>query len=139
MLAKSFLDTNVLLYLYSDEGDKRAIAEQAYHSGHANVSVPVLNELSRVLLDPKKPFKLSPQKVSATISQLQEFINILPITSKTLLLGLKIGERYRYSYFDSFHLATALENGCDLFFSEDMQSGQLIEGKLRILNPFLDP
>jgi len=33
-------------------------------------------------------------------------------------------------------LATALENGCNIVFSEDMQHNQMIENQLTIINPF---
>jgi predicted nucleic acid-binding protein len=33
-------------------------------------------------------------------------------------------------------LATALENGCNIIYSEDMQNGQIIENQLTIINPF---
>jgi len=29
-----------------------------------------------------------------------------------------------------------LENDCSILYSEDMQNGQIIEGKLKISNPF---
>lgn len=137
MPVKCFFDTNVLLYLYSDEPLKRTAAIKAFDSGRACISIPILNEFSRVLLE-KKQFGLPFDRVSAAVNQLQEFMEILPVNHKVLSQALKIGERYRYSHFDSFHLATALENGCDLFFSEDMQSGQIIDGRLGIINPFND-
>jgi predicted nucleic acid-binding protein len=31
----------------------------------------------------------------------------------------------------------ALENECNTLYSEDMQQNQLIDGKLKIINPFL--
>jgi predicted nucleic acid-binding protein len=33
-------------------------------------------------------------------------------------------------------VASALENDCSILYSEDMQDGQIIEGKLRLRNPF---
>lgn len=37
----------------------------------------------------------------------------------------------------AWQVAAALGAGCGLLYSEDMQSGQLIEGTLTILNPLL--
>jgi predicted nucleic acid-binding protein len=39
--------------------------------------------------------------------------------------------------FDSIIVASALEAGCDILYSEDMQHGQVIEGRLTIQNPFI--
>jgi len=35
-------------------------------------------------------------------------------------------------------LASALENGCQIVYSEDMQHKQIIENSLKIINPFLE-
>jgi len=44
--------------------------------------------------------------------------------------------KYQYRYWDSLVIATALLNGCDILYSEDLHEGQLIEDKLTIINPF---
>jgi predicted nucleic acid-binding protein len=48
-----------------------------------------------------------------------------------------IAEKYRYSFYDSLIISAALSSGCKILFSEDLHHGQLIEGKLKIVNPFL--
>jgi predicted nucleic acid-binding protein len=49
----------------------------------------------------------------------------------------KLQARYRFSYFDSLIIAAALAAGCSTLYSEDMQHGQVIAGRLTISNPFL--
>jgi len=44
--------------------------------------------------------------------------------------------RYDFSFFDALVVATALEAECNILYSEDRQHGQIIEGKLVIINPF---
>ena len=44
--------------------------------------------------------------------------------------------RYGFSVYDSMIVGAALEAGCDTLWSEDMHHGLLVEGRLRILNPF---
>ena len=34
-------------------------------------------------------------------------------------------------------IASALENECEVLYSEDLQHGQVIDDKLRIVNPFV--
>jgi len=34
------------------------------------------------------------------------------------------------------YLATAIQNDCNILFSEDMHNQHLIENKLKIINPF---
>jgi predicted nucleic acid-binding protein len=35
--------------------------------------------------------------------------------------------------------ASALDAGCAILWSEDMQNGSLLSRRLRIVNPFLEP
>jgi predicted nucleic acid-binding protein len=58
------------------------------------------------------------------------------VTAETVVLALRLGERYHHSYFDSLILAAALECGCDMLASEDMQNGLVVESTLTIRNPF---
>ena len=50
---------------------------------------------------------------------------------------IEIGKDYGYSPYDSLMLAAALIAGCTTIYSEDMQSGQVINGTLTIKNPFM--
>jgi predicted nucleic acid-binding protein len=59
------------------------------------------------------------------------------VTLPTVHVALDIRERYGFSWYDSLIVAAALESNCDLLYSEDMQHGQIIEGRLSIVNPFL--
>ncbi len=38
--------------------------------------------------------------------------------------------------YDSLIISTALENNCEILYSEDMQHKQIIENKMVIINPF---
>ena len=46
---------------------------------------------------------------------------------------------YGFSFWDSFIVASAMDAKCDYLFSEDMQDGQIIDGILKIINPFKIP
>jgi predicted nucleic acid-binding protein len=50
---------------------------------------------------------------------------------------LTIAERYNLSIYDAMIAASALTADCDTLWSEDMQHGMVIDGRLRIINPFL--
>ena len=50
--------------------------------------------------------------------------------------GLALAERYGLSIYDAMIAASALEAGCDTLWSEDMQHRMVIEGRVRIINPF---
>ena len=54
----------------------------------------------------------------------------------TIKLCWKVSRKYSYSYWDSLIIASALESNCSILYTEDMQDGQIIEDRLRIMNPF---
>lgn len=58
-------------------------------------------------------------------------------TNHTILMACQIADQYGFSFYDSMIISAALECGCGVLFSEDLQNGQMINGKLKIVNPFL--
>jgi predicted nucleic acid-binding protein len=52
-------------------------------------------------------------------------------------LAKQIIWRYDFQLFDSIIVASALEAGCETLYSEDMQHNMMVEGRLKIVNPFL--
>lgn len=57
-------------------------------------------------------------------------------TPQTVLRATQVAQRYGFSWFDSLIVAAAMECGCQTLYTEDLQHGQLIDGGLRVLNPF---
>jgi predicted nucleic acid-binding protein len=47
-----------------------------------------------------------------------------------------MAERYGFSIYDAMIVAAALQADCDTLWSEDMQHGLIVEGRLRIADPF---
>lgn len=131
---KVFIDTNVLIYGYSeDEPDKQQRAIDCVRSGEAWISTQVLNETINVL---KRKFSLSYSQIRDAVQELSEGFPIILVSVNTIEMALNLAERYQYSYFDSLILASALEAGCQILYSEDLQDGQRIENQLMIVNPF---
>ena len=52
---------------------------------------------------------------------------------------IEIHTRYKYSYYDSLIIASALENDCAILYTEDLHHSQVIDEKLAIINPFIKP
>ena len=43
----------------------------------------------------------------------------------------------KVSFWDSLIVASAIENQCSILYTEDMQNGQIIEDRLKIVNPIM--
>jgi predicted nucleic acid-binding protein len=59
-----------------------------------------------------------------------------PLGLETHELGLVFAERYGLAIYDAMILASAQLADCRKVFTEDLQHGQVIEGRLKIINPF---
>lgn len=132
--AKPFFDTNVLLYLLSADNSKADRAEAIIAAGGV-ISVQVLNEFASVA---SRKLKMTYAEIRDALQVARVICSIQAITIDTHDLGLDIAERFGYSLYDSMIVSAALQAGCTLLYSEDMQHGQKIEGRLLISNPFLN-
>jgi predicted nucleic acid-binding protein len=136
MSAERFLDTNILLYLYSeDEPEKLARARQLVMDGtHAWVSTQVLSEMANVL---HRKFGVAYPDIAVVLQEIRAVCAVHQVTTETIAMALSLAERYRYAYYDSLILAAALECGCNELSSEDMQNGFVVDSLITIRNPFV--
>lgn len=130
-----FFDTNVLLYLLSGDARKAERAEMLIGAG-GMISVQVLNEFATVA---SRKLGMAPSEIREVLGTVRVFCQVAPLTVETHDLGHEIAERYGFRLYDACICAAALLAGCDRLYSEDLQDGQLINGTLRIENPFAGP
>ena len=128
----AFLDSNIVLYALDSDTSKRNIAWQLLFN-KPSISLQVINECRNVL-SRKRQWPI--EDVAATVSRLLAFVRIEPIDIATVRSAWKLQSRYRFSYYDSLIVASALSANCAILYSEDMQHEQVIEGRLTIINPF---
>jgi predicted nucleic acid-binding protein len=129
----SFIDTNVLIYLASDDHEKAERAESLIRQPGGVVSVQVLNEIANVA---RRKMGLSWPETRAFLDTIGALLDVRPISIEDHQLGLALAERYRLSVYDAMTVAAALQADCDTLWSEDMQDGLVIEDRLQIANPF---
>jgi predicted nucleic acid-binding protein len=133
MNAEVFLDTNVLVYATVTDDPRSAIAMALLEQG-GTISVQVLNEFTNTAI---RKLKRSWSDVTVALAAFRLLLpNLLPITVTMHEAALKIAERDRLSFYDALIVAAALEAGCSTLLSEDMQDGQVFDGRLTIRNPF---
>ena len=127
-----FLDTNVLVYIAAGSPAKARRAERIIAGGGV-ISVQVLNELANVA---RRKMRLPWAETRSFLSLIRGLLPVHPITVEIHDTGLAVAERYGLSIYDAMIVASALHADCDRLWSEDMQHGMKIEGRLRIANPF---
>lgn len=134
MSAVFALDTNVAVYAYSEDS-RNETALELLTSG-PKISIQLLNEFANVSLRKRNVAWDEVEQSLANIRKLAASVRALtlPVHEK----GKSIARRYRLSVYDSLMLASAILDGCETFYSEDLQHGMVIDGALTIINPFLD-
>lgn len=135
MSDRVFVDTNLWIYPYSDE-TKRQEIRQLIDDRFNNIiiSTQVLGELFSVLI--KKGFK-SKKEAKEIISDLMNNFTLLPIDQLSVNKAMSLCLKYGYHYWDSLIIASACQNDCSILYSEDLQHGQTIENKLKLVNPLM--
>jgi predicted nucleic acid-binding protein len=129
-----FVDTNILVYCYSeDEPAKQETALNMAKNSTAFISTQVLTELANTL---NKKFKLDWKTVEKVLFELRSEMNIFLNKPSIIEQSCQIADKYKYSFYDSLIIAAALACNCKTLYSEDMQDGQVIENSLTIVNPF---
>lgn len=126
-------DTNVAIYAFDDASAKAPVARDRLACA-AFISVQVLNEFANVTVRKRKR---SWADAAWGLSRLRHAVpEIRAINASDNAEALRIAERYRLSFFDALMLAVALSGGARSIFSEDMQHDLVIDGTLRIVDPF---
>ena len=128
----AFLDTNILVYA-QQTGPKATIARDLIAQG-GTISVQVLNELTNVL---RKKDNRSWRDIELVLDDVDNALEpASPLTAATTRAGLALARDHGFAFFDALIIAAAIEAGCDVLYTEDLQHGRSIGG-LNIVNPFL--
>jgi predicted nucleic acid-binding protein len=140
MNAKFFLDTNLFVYSLSRSSPLKAtratqLIRQAIVTRNGVVSYQVVQEFFNVALRRFVPPMSAPEaeQYLATV-----FRPLMAVHSSHALYAeaLHLRNRYQLAWHDCVILAGAIEAGCNVLYTEDMQHGQKF-GALQIENPFL--
>jgi predicted nucleic acid-binding protein len=133
-----FVDTNILLYAASSapvERTKTLRARQLLTTIDVALSTQVLQEFYWIATRPHK-LGLSHEEAQKLID-LWKLFRIQPITIGVVEDALALCARYQITYWDAAIVAAARHLGCELLYSEDLNSGQRYDGVL-VANPFVD-
>lgn len=129
---KLFFDTNILLYLTSDDESKICIAGDLIGRG-GTISFQVLNEFVAVA---RRKLMLSWPAITAHLAPIRRACRVVPLTVYRHDHALYLAERYKLPIYDALILASAIKAGCNQVVTEDFQDGQVFEQRIRIGNPF---
>jgi len=136
MTARSFFDTNVLVY--TDDADApaksdRALALWKEHriAGLAVISIQVLQEYFSAVT---RKLEVDPGVATEKLMLFARAQVVSPVADD-VVSAARLAVEHRLSFWDAMIVQMAIAADCAILFSEDMQAGRRFAG-LEIVNPF---
>lgn len=131
-MGAAFLDTNVLVYAFTD--DSRSARARELFGQRPLIGVQVLNEFANVA---RRKLGLSWDELGDALAAIRVLCpTVLPLTVETHDRAMALARRYGFSIYDALVVAAALDGGCAILWSQDMQHGMTVEARLTIVDPF---
>ncbi|MGB8769082.1 MAG: PIN domain-containing protein [Candidatus Korobacteraceae bacterium] len=137
MSARSFLDTNVLIYTddrSAPSKQRRALHLLAEHR-RARTGVVSLQVLQEYFVTVTRKLRVDAVIARRKVELLAEFDVVIPQLTD-VLAAIDLHRLHGFSFWDALVLRAATQSGCSVLLSEDMQDAREIDG-VRIVNPFL--
>lgn len=139
MKDKIFLDTNVIVYAHDrSSGKKNTIAmeimEYLWDRKKGVISVQVMQEFYVCVTT--KILKPLPLKVARNILEYLLNWELIINDGYITIKAINLQEKYRFSFWDSLIVQSAIQSQAYTLFSEDLSDGQIIEN-VKIVNPFV--
>ena len=127
-----FFDTNILIYAFA-AGDPRSARAEALVAGGGVIGVQVLNEFTNVT---RRKLRWQWEHIEAALAVIEELLGpARPLTTAIHARAVVLARDHALSFYDALIVAAALDAGCEVLFSEDLQHGQKF-GALKVENPF---
>ncbi|PIX97178.1 MAG: VapC toxin family PIN domain ribonuclease [Hydrogenophilales bacterium CG_4_10_14_3_um_filter_63_21] len=128
-----FVDTNIAVYAFGLDAAKKAKGRDLL-ARQPTISTQVVNEFLNVC---RVKLKLEIATRHALARELIAGCDVVVVDSNVVGKAMTLEAQTGLSYWDCLIVASALLSGCGTLYSEDMQHGQIFEGRLTVLNPFL--
>ena len=99
-----------------------------------DISVQTLNEFVNVA---RRKLKLDWIEIATALTSIRSVCRAVhSIDIELHEDAISVSTKYGFSFFDALLIAAALKADCIVFYSEDMQHDMIVEGRMRIINPF---
>jgi predicted nucleic acid-binding protein len=137
MSARSFFDTNVLVYADDKAApakQRRALELVAEHR-RAGTGVVSLQVLQEYFVTVTRKLGVDARIVRRKVELLAEFDVAAPDVAD-ILAAIDLHRLHGFSFWDALILRAAKQAGCSVLLSENFQESREIDG-VRVVNPFL--
>ncbi|WP_421949493.1 PIN domain-containing protein [Phaeodactylibacter xiamenensis] len=129
------MDTNLLIYAHTNlDTPKQHKIQSIISIEQTIISTQVFKEAANVLF---KKFNFAWQDIQQVLLEMEQNNEVYTNTTNTIQSSCQIANRSGFSFYDSLIIASALEVGCSVLYSEDLQHGQVFDKELTVKNPFV--
>jgi predicted nucleic acid-binding protein len=136
-----FIDSNIWLYCFlsgqdkdpKEDARKRNIANSITDLEGIVISTQVINEVCSVL---KRKLSFNEAQIFNLIESFESRYQVVSVDLLVVKNASKLRQQYSFSFWDGLIIASALEAGVSILYSEDMQDGLVVADVLEIINPF---
>jgi predicted nucleic acid-binding protein len=129
---RRFFDTNILVYAFAAD-DPRSGRAEALIAESGVISVQVLNEFTNVT---RRKLRWDWEQIEAALAVIEELLGTArPLTADLHAKAVVLAQGSKRSFHDALIVAAAMDAGCELLCSEDLQDGQKF-GAVTVVNPF---
>jgi predicted nucleic acid-binding protein len=138
MTARCFVDSNVLVYA-DDRGagpkryQARKLIQEVMRAKTGVLSLQILQEYFAVAT---KKLGISATGARRRVELLGR-LDVVILGTQDLLAAIDLHRLHGLSIWDSLVVRAALNAGCRVLYSEDLQDGRRFDG-LQVVNPFKD-
>lgn len=137
MNAKTFVDTNVLVYAHDNREEyKQEVAKRILHDlsqqRSGTLSMQVLQEFYNTVTR-KLAIPLPKDEARGVVEDFAYWC--VATTPEEIKRAFQIEDEARISFWDALIFAAAIKSGAKRILSEDLNDGQVIAG-IQVVNPF---
>jgi len=136
MSARSFFDTNVLLYSDDESAPLKQRRSRDLVAEHrqARTGVVSLQVLQEYFANVTRKLHVDTRIARRKVELFAEFDVAVPQVPD-ILAAIDLHQLHGFSFWDALVVRTAQQSGCTELLSEDFQDGREIDG-VRVVNPF---
>ena len=132
----SFIDSNVLIYAEASDAPAKqlqalSLLRTLKLNGNGVISTQVLQEYCNVAL---RKLRLESSYVRMQLRAHEQF-EVVQITPTMIHVALDLQQTRSLSFYDALIVCAAKVSGCSILYSEDLNSGEVIDG-INLVNPF---
>jgi predicted nucleic acid-binding protein len=134
----AFFDTNIVVYAYDPREAAKSAQAQALIEEHGRartlvLSTQVLQETYAVLVSKRIASAPTAREIVAALAGER----VVAADADSVLRGIACAQRYKLALWDGLIVQAAVDAGCAVLYSEDLQAGQRFD-RTEVVNPFAD-